>query len=138
MLITDQIYVLDKDGNKIPFTGKLSSVITQDIKIIELANTGTTNILLDKDFYSYQCTLNKTATFNFDLTGLVLDEENISICFELKLILPDVVTVVFNQTLDWEEGIAPSFNRPGTYFLCFRSDDKGDTWLAAYQGFWSV
>lgn len=137
MLITDQIYVLDKNGNKIPFAG--ASSITQSFEIVEPVISGTTNIILNDQTYSYFCTLgeNQRTTFNIDLSKISINE-NTSVIFELKLQLTEITTFSLPSNLNWENGIEPVFDRPGTYFLCFRTDDQGSSWLAGYQGFWSV
>lgn len=140
MIITDQIYVLDKEGNKVPYqAGQSISAVKQKFEQIDPNPSGTTSIIIKDEIYSYVCALDDTisTSFEFDIQDLSIDE-NTSVIFEFKLILNEVTSFTLPVNLNWENSLEPVFDRPGVYFMCFRTDDQGATWLGAYQGFWSV
>lgn len=85
------------------------------------------------NLYSIEPTQNTSITFNtsnIDLTKIVT--------FELRVSLSSARTLTFPTNIKWLDDSAPDMSEAGLYYLVFRTDDGGLTWLANLQGKWSL
>lgn len=96
------------------------------------------NIPLSNDYSIYDSTIDiggKNTNINFNTDNI---DTTKTITFEQRLNIQNTPTVTYTNNIKWLNDEAPDFTEDGQYYIAFRSNDGGSTWLANSQGRWNT
>lgn len=106
----------------------------QTIQDIQTLVDGTITLNKTKSTYYIQPAADTTFTFNL-ASGTVTSSQ--SFTFELYVYMPTTAySLIFPNTLTWQNGKAPDVTEVGLYRFAFQTLDAGTTWNGNLQGVW--
>jgi hypothetical protein len=112
----------------------IASVTGPEVKHIIKDSDSFTGGTITLDAYKdiYKTAVAADVTFTFDVSGLGTLTDKV-VTFELHIDMTTVATITFPASVSWLD--EPLMNVIGVYYLAFRTDDGGTTWLGnlAYE-----